>query len=243
MSDPRPAPAAAGHAPGAPPAPAPVLPPLPRPQGIAHHWLTVVVARPGPAAPVPVAGARVTVRAFPRGAPRPGDPVARGTTGADGSVALQLPAGRYAVSAQHGGEARVVTVTLEHGGRALLLLEAPGRRVTLTVEAFTPDGRPLPHAVVDVRTSPAGTPAARGHADERGVLSLPLPPGAYEVRVGDASARTYLEADTRLRLTAEPAPADARQPPPVTPYAQRARAAATHVAPLDPSSVRHETWN
>lgn len=220
----------------------PVAAALPRPPLVEHHWLTVAVVRPGPAAPLPVPEARVVVRPFPRGTARPGEPVARGSTGADGAVALSLPAGRYAVSATHGGEGRAVTITLEHAGRATLVLEGLGRRVVLTVEVSGAEGEPLAGATVDVRTVPGGAHAARGMTDERGVAAIHVPQGAYEVRVGDTAAKTYVEADTLLRLTAE---ASRAQPaaPAMSRYAQRVRAATSQVAPLDLSNVREEVWN
>ncbi|GEM_PF-7088161 len=219
---------------------APPAPPLPRPPAAPHHWLTVLVARPGPEGPLPVADARVVIRPFPLGAPKPGEPMARAATGPEGTVALLLPAGRYAVSARHAGEGRAVTVTLEHAGRALLVLEALGKRVVLTVEVSGPDGGALPGAPVEVRSAPAGTLAARGATDERGVATLHLPPGAYEVRVGAARARTFVETDTLLRLAAEAAPA----PQPVASrYAQKARAATSYVAPFSAEHVRDDVWN
>ena len=216
--------------------------PLPRPPTVEHHWLTLVVARPAPAGPVPVAGARVVVRAYPRGAPRPTEPVARGTAGPDGTVTLHLPAGRYAVSASHDDEARGVTITLEHAGRAMILLEGLGRRVVLTAEVTGPDGSALGGARVEVRTTPARALAAEGHTDERGVASLLLPPGAYEVRVGETLAKTYVEADTLLRLSADapridaPAVATSR-------YAQKARQAVAYVAPFDLACLRDDQLN
>lgn len=224
------------------PAPQPAAP-LPRQPVVPHHWLTVAVVRPGPVAPLPVVGARVVVRPYPRGAARPEDPVARATTGPDGTVALFLPAGRYAVIAQHEGEGRAVTVTLEHAGRATLPLESLGRRVVLTVEVCGEDGNPLPDAAVDVRTVPTGTPAAHATTDDDGVAALTLPPGAYEVRVGDAVVKTFIEADTVLRLTAVPAAHEAPPQPPVSRYAQKARAATSVVALLDSQGLREETWN
>jgi hypothetical protein len=169
--------------------------------------------------------------------------VARGATGPDGSLALSLPAGRYAVYAQHEGEGKAVTVTLEHAGRASIMLESLGRRVTLSCEVAGQDGLPLSEATVDVRTVPAGTHAAREITNEDGIAEISLPPGAYEVRVGETVTRTYIEADTILRLTAETRPADALASPPVSRYAQRARAATSVIAPLDSGSIREETWN
>lgn len=225
------------------PAPSRAVVPLPRAPVVEHHWLTLAVVRPGPAAPIPVAGARLVVRPFPRGAPRPEEPVARGATGPEGSFSVSLPAGRYAVYAQHEGEGKAVTVTLEHAGRATLLLESLGRRVRLTAEVTGPGGDPMPDATVDVRTVPAGTHAARQTTNDDGVAELTLPPGAYEVRVGSTVTRTYIEADTILRLSAQPEPAEDIPAPPVSRYAQKARAATAVVAPLDDSSVRDETWN
>lgn len=217
--------------------------PLPRAPAVAHHWLAIDVARPGPAVPLPVSQARVVVRPFPRGATKPEDPVARGATGPDGSFSVSLPAGRYAVYAQHEGEGKAVTVTLEHAGRATLVLESLGRRVTLTAEVTGPDGDPMPDATVDVRTVPSGTHAGRHVTNDDGVAEISLPPGAYEVRVGTTITRTYLEADTILRLTAEPEAPEPIVAPPVSKYAQKARAATSVIAPLDSSSLRDETWN
>ncbi|HUR68759.1 MAG TPA: carboxypeptidase-like regulatory domain-containing protein [Candidatus Thermoplasmatota archaeon] len=223
-----------------PPEPAP---PLARPPSVAHHWLTISVARPGPAAPLPVSHARVVIRPFPRGASKPEEAVARGATGPDGSIAVSLPAGRYAVYAQHEGEGKAVTVTLEHAGRAMLTLESLGRRVILSCEVTGPDGDPVPDATVDVRTVPAGTHAAREVTNDDGVADVHLPPGAYEVRVGDTITRTYIEADTILRIMAERQAPEAVAAPPVSKYAQRARAATSVIAPLDTGAVREETWN
>lgn len=225
----------------APAAQAPAAP-APRPPAPPHHWLTLLVGRPGPAGPLPVPDARVVVRPFPRGASRPGEPMARATTGVEGTVALHLPAGRYAVSARHGGEGRVVTVTLEHAGRALLLLESLGKRVVLTVEVTGPDGEPLPEAAVEARATPGNALAGRGVTDERGVAAIHVPPGAYEVRVGGVAAKTYVEADTLLRLAAE-SDAPAVATPASSRYAQKARAATSYVAPFDITNVRDETLN
>lgn len=222
---------------------APLPEPLPRPPMVEHHWLTLAVVRSGPAGAIPVPAARVVVRPFLRGSPRPEEPVARGSTAADGTFAVSLPAGRYAVYAQHEGEGKAVTVTLEHAGRATLVLESLSRRATLTVEASGMDGHPLAHAVVEVRALPSNMLAARAGTDAHGAARLVLPPGAYEVRVGDAVARTYVEADTLLRLAATEAPREAGPAPAVSKYAQKARAATAHVAPLDPTGVRDESWN
>lgn len=217
--------------------------PLPRAPSVQHHWLTIAVVRPGPAAPLPVPHARVVVRPFPRGAPRPEEPVARGATSADGTFAASLPAGRYAVYAQHEGEGKAVTVTLEHAGRATLVLESLGRRVVLSVEVNTREGEPLPDTPVEVRTVPAGTHAARATTNEDGVAEITLPPGAYEVRVGANVTRTYIEADTILRVTSTPGTLVEIPAPPVSKYAQKARAATATVAQLDMSATREETWN
>lgn len=217
--------------------------PLPRPPTVPHHWLTIAVVRSGPAAPIPVAGARVVVRPFPRGASRPDDPVARGSTGPEGTFAASLPPGRYAVYAQHESDGRAVTITLEHAGRAQLTLESLARRATLSVEVQGLNGLPLADARVDICAHPAGTHVAHALADDDGVATLKLPPGAYEVRVGGALARTYVEADTTLRITAEPQPGASTTPAPIGKYAQRARAATAVVAPLDATNVRDEVWN
>lgn len=216
-------------------------PPLPRPASLPHHWLTLLVARAGPHEALPAPDARIVVRPYPAGSTRPGEPIARGTTGADGALALLLPAGRYAVAAAHQGDGKCVTITLEHAGRATLLLEAAGRRVTLTVDASGPDGRALANADVELRALPGGTVATRGVTDERGLAPLRVPPGAYEVRIGDASARTYVEADTVLRLavgSASPSLA-----PLETGYASKVRHATTYTARFDPEAVRDDVWN
>jgi hypothetical protein len=192
---------------------------------------------------VPVAGARVVVRSFPRGSARPGEPVGRATTAADGSVALLLPAGRYAVAAAHEDESRAVTITLEHAGRAMLALESRGRRVVLTVEVALSDGRAVENGCVDVLTVPGGALAARGSTDAEGIAALSLPPGAYEVRVGDAAAKTYIEADTLLRVTADAAPRALAAPAAVTRYHQRVRAATGYAAPFDVAHLRDDIWN
>ncbi|MEA3202130.1 MAG: hypothetical protein QOE90_3558 [Thermoplasmata archaeon] len=214
--------------------------PRPEPKGAPHHWLTLVVARPGPEGPLPVPDARLVIRPYPRGAPKPGEAMARATTGPEGTASLHLPAGRYAISARHGSDGRAVTVTLEHAGRALLLLEALGKRIALTLEISGMDGGALPGAAVEVRASPAGALAARGLTDERGVATLHLPPGAYEVRVGETRVRTYVETDTLLRLAAEAVPAPQSVQ---TRYAQKARAATSYVAPFNAEHVRDDVWN
>lgn len=218
------------------------LAPLPRAPIVPHHWLTLAVVRPGPAAPIPVPGARIVVRPFPRGAARPEEPVARGATSAEGSFAVSLPPGRYAVYAQHEGEGKAVTVTLEHAGRATLVLESLGRRVALHVEVTGIDGLPLADAAIEIRTVPTGAHAAAALTNDDGAAEIPLPPGAYEVRVGGVVARTFLEADTIVRLTAAPQTTEMAAPLPPSKYAQRARAATASIAQLDPT-VRDETWN
>lgn len=229
-----------------PPAEAAAPPSAPvaaRPRAVQHHWLTVAVVRPGPESSVPVSGARVVIRPFFRGAARPEEPVARGTTAADGTFAASLPAGRYAVYAQHEGESKAVTVSLEHAGRATLVLESQARRAALEIHVTGLDGAPLVGAAVDVRAVPTLAQVARAATDAAGVARLALPPGAYEVRVGGASARTFLEADTSIRLAAEPAYVEPAAEPPMSRYAQKARAATSVVAPLDPEAVRPDVWN
>lgn len=226
-------PTAAGDSEREPP-PRPLAPPVP------HHWLSLAVYRPGAHAPLPVAAARVIVRAFPRGEARPGDVVARGTAGADGNVSLLLPEGRYCVLARDGDETKAVTITLEHAGRATIVLEHAIRRAMLTIEVTDVTGHPLADATVDVRTVPGGQPAARGVTDADGVAAIPLPQGAYEIQAGATTARTYLDADTVLRLCAA---ASAPIAPPLTRYAQKARAATAMVAPLDVERLREEVWN
>lgn len=220
-----------------PAAAAATAPPLPRPATTEHHWLTVVVARHGPAGPVPVPGARLLVRDYPGG-----QPVARGTADADGIFTLLLPAGRYSVAATHEGAGRAVTVTLEHAGKATIVLETYARRVTLTVDAASPRGEPLSGATIEVRTSTGNTLVARATADEVGVASMDVPAGAYEVRVGATAVRTYVEADTLLRVTAEPAFAPA---PPVVDnkYAQKIRVATQYAAPFSVAHVRDDGLN
>ena len=229
-------------APSAPDAP-PLPPPLPRAPSVAHHWLTIVVVRPVPGSAVPAAGARVVVRPFFRGQSRPEEPVARGTTAPDGAFSVSLPAGRYAIYAQHEGEAKAVTVTLEHAGRATLALESVARRAKLEVHVTGFDGAPLADATVDVRAVPTLAEAARAATGSDGIARLLLPPGAYEVRVGGASARTFVEADTTIRLAAEPSLPERTLEPPMSRYAQKARAATSVVAPIDVESVRAEVWN
>lgn len=239
---PLPAPAAAAMRPVAP---------IPRaPDTRAHHWLALLVARHGPAGPVPVPGARVIVRAFPRGATRPGAPVGRGTTNAEGTLTLLLPEGRYAVSATSDGDARIVTVTLEHAGRATLVLESLQARVMLRIEATRSDGEPLAQARVEVRAAAGNALVVDGTTDEAGHLSVTVPRGAYEVRAGAARVRTYVEAATTLRITADDdAPAgasgsDARPAPSqLSPYAQRIRHATHYAAPYQVHNVRDEGWN
>lgn len=215
---------------------------FPRPSTVPHHWLSILVARPSPHDPVPVEGARVIVRPFPTNSTRPGDIVARGTTAPDGTVTLLLPEGRYAVAARHDEDGRNVTITLEHAGRALLLLESLGKRITLTIEASTFDGRALPEAPVEVRTVPTGSIAARGVTDDRGVASLAVPPGAYEIKLGATYAKTYAEADTLIRLSADPNGVEVEAQP-STKYHQKVRAATNYVAPYDVEAVRDDLWN
>ncbi|MFA5860637.1 MAG: hypothetical protein WDA16_02975 [Candidatus Thermoplasmatota archaeon] len=231
-----------GHEASSDPAPAQVAR-APTPS-IEHHWLLVMVARPGPHEPLPVAGARVLVRPYPPGATRPGDVVARGTTGADGNVSLLLPAGRYALAARHAEEGKYVTLTLEHAGRAVLLLETMGKRVTITIETSSIDGRPSSNVAVEARTLPGGTIAARGVTDDEGVVNLSVPPGAYEVDTGGTVTKTYVETDTLLRLTAMPGNA-APQPEPEerSRYQQKVRQATNYVAPYDVASVREDMYN
>lgn len=228
-------------APAAPPAPAAA--PLPRPPAVTHHWLAIHVLRPGPAAAVPVGGARITVRPYFRGAMRPEEPVARGTSAPDGTFAVSLPAGRYAIYAQAEGEGKAVTVALHHPGRATLMLESLARRATLEVVVTGLDGAPLAEATVDLRVVPTLVQVARMQTDSEGRARIALPPGAYEVRVNGASARTFLEADTTLRIASEPLEPAELAPAPISRYAQKARAATTVVAPLDAGTVRDEVWN
>lgn len=240
-------------APVAPPAaPQRPAPPLARPADPPHHWLTVLVARHGPVGLVPAPGARVVVRPFPRGATEPGEPVGRGTASADGTLALLLPPGRYAVAAAHQGDGRSVTVTLEHAGRATIVLESLARRVRLTVEASGPDGFALTRAPIEIRSAAGGALVQHGATDDVGIATLHVPPGAYEVIVGGARVRTYVEADTRLRVATDLAPdqpatpaadAQALPPTPASPYAQKVRAATTYAAPFHVSNVRDDGWN
>ena len=174
--------------PAAAPAPRP-LPPIRRAPATEHHWLTVHVARPEG----PVAGARVAVRPHaPDG--RLLDVAARGLTRDDGTVELLLPAGRYAVSVGHRGDAKCVNVLVQRPGHANVLLDATGHRVVLTVEA------PLANAAVEARFVPGGALAARSFTDDRGVAALLVPPGEVEVRVGDAVARATVAGDALVRL-------------------------------------------
>lgn len=170
------------------PGPAPA-PPLRRAVPAAHHWLTVRVLRND--APVP--GARVVLRPYGPG-DRLLDPVARAPTDASGEAALLLPAGRYAVSVGHGGDAKCVNVAVAREGRVLVHLEATGRRVVLTVEAGVPD------VAVEARFVPGGHLAARGWTDERGVAALLVPPGEVEVTAAGAAARVRVAGDDLVRL-------------------------------------------
>lgn len=208
---------------------------------VAHHWLSLLVARPSPAEPIPVPGARITVRPYPRGAPRPEAPLARGATAPDGTAAFLLPPGRYAVTARLGDEGRSVTITLEHAGRATLLLDAIGRRVTLQIEASAHDGSPLADTSVEARAIHGGAIAARATTDADGIAELLVPPGAYEVRVGGTVTKTYLETDTLLRLTTDAPRALAL--PRVTRYAQRAREATSYAAPFEIARIRDDVHN
>jgi hypothetical protein len=68
-----------------------------------------------------------------------------------------------------------------------------------------------------------------------------VPPGAYEVTVGAATARTYVEMDTLLRMTAEPGRPDPAPEP--TRYQQKVRAATSYAAAYDVSAVREDLFN
>jgi hypothetical protein len=174
---------------------------------------------------------------------RPEEPVARGTTAPDGTFSCSLPAGRYAIYAQVDGEGKAVTVALHHAGRATLVLESLARRAKLEVHVTGIEGTPLANATLDIRAVPTLAQVARLATDAQGCARIALPPGAYEVRVGGTSARTFLEVDTTLRLAAEPLEQADLAPAPVSRYAQRARAATSVVAPLDGGAVRDEVWN
>lgn len=185
VADPPPAP------PQAPPAP-PLARPAPR---VRHEWLTITVARANPQGPVPLAHARVVVRPWPAGQPKPSEPLARTATGSEGNAALLLPTGRYAIAASHGGAAKAVTLTLDHAGRAFILLEGPARLAALAVEGATP------LCEVEVRDSEGGL-HARARADEHGFILFPLLPGTYDVTAAGATARVRLDEDARVRLPA-----------------------------------------
>ena len=200
-------PAPAATPPAAPPPPPRPAPPLARPQAkVRHEWLTVTVARATPRGPIPLSDARVVVRPWPLGDARPGDPLARATTGPNGAATLLLPTGRYAVSATHGGQTKAVALTLDHAGRAHVLLDSAARLAALAV-----DGAP-PGAEVQARDARDGGLRAALRADDHGFALLPLPPGTYDVAALDASgepvsaARVTLLADTRLHLPAGRAP-------------------------------------
>ena len=193
---PSPADASASAPPGRPfPRPAPVL---------RHEWLDVAVARATLLGPLPVGRTRVVVRAWPPGEPRPLDAVARAFTDAEGLVSFHLPAGRYALTATQGEDAKTVAVTVEHAGRATIVLEeAPRLRLrTLVVEVVDSEGRPVAGVEVEAASLAPEGPSCRSRTDERGLAPLALLPGAYEVRAAGRAARVQVHGDARLRLAA-----------------------------------------
>ncbi len=228
-----------------PPQPAPQIrhdsAALPRAPHVEHHWLTVHVARPSPNRNVPIQGARVSVRRLHQADDAPDEPVAKGITNPDGTTAFHLPAGRYTVNARHGADARAVTVTLEHAGRATLLLNAPQRAVTLTITASQEDGAPLANATVAIHTEGTNTPVVQTATDERGIAEIEIAPGSYTVKVGTSTVRTFAETDTLLHVTARAVTAPTARP--LSRYAQRARQAVSYAAPLDLHHLREDMWN
>ena len=199
---PFPAPAAT---PAAPVPPERDAPPFPRPVPLLRHeWLDVTVARATLLGPLPVPRAKVVVRAWPRGEEHPRETVARAFADAEGAISFHLPVGRYALTALHGEEARTVAVTVEHAGRATVILEdAPRLRLrTLRVEVADAAGAPLPHAEVEAHPLDRAGEPARTSTDAAGVAFLALAPGAYEVRAAGRAARVHLQGDLRLRLAA-----------------------------------------
>lgn len=213
---------------------------FPRPARIAHHWLTVTVQRAGPAHETPIVGARVVVRAHPLGELRPGEPVARGITRADGTAAFLLPPGRYSVAARESGGVRAATVVLDRAGGVTLALEDLHQRVGLHVQVDRTDLGAVVRARVEVRSLPTERLVAEAVTDAHGVADFTLPPGAYEVRVGEAKARTFLEANTVLRLAADRARQPRRQP---SAYSMQARQAVNYVQRFELGALRDDGWN
>ena len=182
------------------PAGEPLAFPRPRP-GLRHEWLDVTVARATLVGPLPLAHARVVVRAWPRGEPRPLEVVARALADAEGRTSFHLPVGRYAITATREGASRTVAVTVEHAGHATLLLDEAPRVRALTVEVVDARGRPLAGLGVEAAPARAGEgPACGGVTDERGRACLTLAPGAYEVRVAGHRKRTHVHRDGRVRV-------------------------------------------
>lgn len=187
-------------------------PPLRRlPAGLRHEWLTVAVARSTLQGPVPLANARVAVRPWSSDAQgAAAEPIARAMTGPDGSASFHLPAGRYAIAASHGQDAKAVTLALDRTGRATLLLDGPGRLVALAVDVRDPAGHPLVGVPVEALDA-LGLAAGRALTDEHGHAVLALPPGHYQVRALAATATVALPGTARLRLVTAPPPPAERQ--------------------------------
>lgn len=211
-----------------------------RPPSLRHHWLTISVSHPGPTRSIPAPGARVVVRAYSDDRSRAGPPVARGVTRADGAVAFLLPPGRYFVVARDGGSARAATIEVDRPGHASLLLEEFGRRVELIIEAVHDDGQPLMDAAVDIRLDHNGAEVMTALTDEHGVATFDLRPGAYRIQVGEATARTFLDADTRLRIHGASPKPPTRLP---TTYQLQARQAVNYVQEFELARLRDEGWN
>lgn len=214
--------------------------PLARPQARPHHWLTVHVGLRLEGDLQPLGAAQVVVRPMPVGQVREGDPIARGSTGADGSVALLLPAGRYTVTAVHGPAKRRVLVTVERAGRVTLVLEdGASRHATLSVEARAHDGGPAQGVPIEARVPRSGKVAARGVTDDRGAAALFVPHGEYDVVAQGASVRQRVAGDADVQLVLPPPPPT----PPSLPYLRRVRAANAFAAPFDPEAVDGDLWN
>lgn len=114
------------------------------------------------------------------------------------------------------------------------------RRVRLVVEASREDGSVLADARVSIRHGGDGRVVAEEGTDERGIAEVFLPPGSFEIFVGEAKVRTFLDVDTLVRVVAEN-----RLPPPPAPsrYQLQARQALGYVQDFEPGRLRDDGWN
>lgn len=210
--------------------------PLARRAAPAHLRLTVLVANRPTGAALP--GARLAVRPLEPLRDWPEGREARAVARADGTAALLLPRGRYAVRIEHERLRKCITLTLERDGRATIWLDAPTVRAHLVVDARRADGSPLARAPVEVRAARADALLALPLTDEAGAASLWLAPGDYDLRVGAVLRRVRLRADGVVRLDELPLlPA----PAPETPLVRRAREGAADLHRLPRPSMDH--WN